>query len=465
MLLTLMWLGVGIAMFTIVAAAMRVQDDSVCAGYDINIKGAGGGGSLFTSKEQIVKLLKEAVHGDIKGERKSGFNLPGIEDLLEQSSWVYNAELYFDNKDILRVNVTERKPLARVFTADGQSFYIDEAGKQIPLSDKVSLDVPVFTGYPNNKIMKASDSSLLENMIAAASFINNDSFWVEQVSQIDIHPDGKDRWNMQMIPVVGNHRVDLGDGSEIASKFHRLYLFYDQVLKRTGFDKYKTVEVQYNGQVVGVKGSYTKLDSIQLRKNIEQLLLQSRKANDVIEVAPVVTGVRRIAADTSAEAKLVYGPPLNEDGLDTLDLMPVGEQPENNSAAVTAPPVVLPAAPPVKKADDNNAAVKKAAPERAKEKAPVHKKTEPVKKAVKHAPVHVTGTKTEHKKAGEKKAVASAKRSATKKKEEKKPPAKPATALKTHSAAAKEEHNKKTTKKPVAKPAADKKKTIKKSTN
>ncbi|AHF18057.1 hypothetical protein NIASO_19600 [Niabella soli DSM 19437] len=459
-----MWLGVGIIMFTIVAAAMRVQDDSVCAGYDINIKGAGGGGSLFTSEAQIIKLLKEAAHGDIKGERKSGFNLPGIEDLLEQSSWVYNAELYFDNKDILRVNVTERRPLARVFTAGGQSFYIDEAGKQIPLSDKVSLDVPVFTGYPNNKIMKASDSSLLENMIAAASFINNDSFWVAQVSQIDIHPDGKDRWDMQMIPVVGNHRVDLGDGSEIASKFHRLYLFYDQVLKRTGFDKYKTVEVQYNGQVVGVKGTYTKLDSIQLRKNIEQLLQQSRKANDLIEVAPAVAGVKRIEVDTAAEAKLVYGQPLNDDGLDTLDLMPVGDKSQvSASEAVAAPPVVVPAGQPLKNAEEGKEVVKKTAPKRSEEKEPVHKKTAPAKKAVKQAPARVTNTKEAHKKPAEKKVVAKSAHTTAKK-----PAVKPNATRKEHSAkpaTGKGTSNKKDVKKPVAKPAADKKKTTKKNTD
>ncbi|ULT43125.1 hypothetical protein KRR40_06350 [Niabella defluvii] len=58
--------------------------------------------------------------------------MPVIEDLLEQSSWVYNADLYFDNNNILHANVTERKPLARVFTNLGASFYIDEAAKQIP---------------------------------------------------------------------------------------------------------------------------------------------------------------------------------------------------------------------------------------------------------------------------------------------------------------------------------------------
>lgn len=452
MLLTLMWLGVGIGMFVVIAAAMRVQDDSVCAGYDIHIKGAGGGGSLFTSEAQIIKLLKEATHGNIQGQRRSSFDLSRIEDLLEQSSWVYNAELYFDNKEMLRVNVTERKPLARVFTTGGQSFYIDEAGKQIPLSDKVTLDVPVFTGYPDKKIMKAADSSLLENMIATASFINSDSFWAAQVSQIDIHGCGKDCWDLQMIPVVGNHRVDLGDGSEIASKFHRLYLFYDQVLKRTGFDKYKMVDVQYDGQVVGVKGAYTKLDSIQLRKNIEQLLQQSRQANDLIEVAHVVSGLKKIDIDTSADARELYTSPANDDGLDTLDLMAVGMKQEESLQA--APATV---------AEHGEKTIKKEEEKKIITKAPVVKNKEEKKAPVKqeaNKSAHPAADKNLHKKAADKKTVTKAGRPVVQKEGNKSVAKKPA-AIKPG------------TKKPVSKPAhttgaktTDKKKTAtKKSTH
>lgn len=309
-----MWLGVAIGMGTVITAAMRAQEAGICNGYNIRIEGFKEG-MLFTSKEQIVSLLKAATKGDIKGQRKSEFNLPVIEDLLEQSSWVYNADLYFDNNNILHANVTERKPLARVFTNLGASFYIDEAAKQIPLSDKVSLDLPVFTGYPSKKIMNAADSVLIQNVIATASFINGDPFWNAQVAQIDIHNCGADCWTMSMIPVIGNHKVDLGDGSDIASKFHRLYLFYDQVLKRTGFDKYQKIDVQYNGQVIGVKGHYSKVDSLQLRKNIESLLQQSRESNEMLEVAPSLNTALP-PMDSTGQAMEVYN--VNDESGDSL---------------------------------------------------------------------------------------------------------------------------------------------------
>ncbi len=309
-----MWLGVAIGMGTIITAAMRAQEAGVCNGYTIQIEGFKEG-MLFTSKEQIASLLKAATKGEIKGQRKAEFNLPVIEDLLEQSAWVYNADLYFDNNNVLHANVTERKPLARVFTSLGASFYIDEAAKQIPLSEKVSLDLPVFTGYPSKKIMNGADSVLVQNVIATASFINEDPFWNAQVAQIDINNCGADCWTMSMIPVVGNHKVDLGDGTDIASKFHRLYLFYDQVLKRTGFDKYQKIDVQYNGQVIGVKGHYSKVDSLQLRKNIENLLQQSRESNEMLEIAPSLNAALP-PMDSASQTMEVYN--VNEEAEDSL---------------------------------------------------------------------------------------------------------------------------------------------------
>lgn len=297
-------MGVAIGMSLLIAATFKEQKQLTCKNFQISIQEAAKG-KQFTTPNQFEDLVKIATKGNIKGQLISDFDLPVIEELLEQSPWVYNAALYFDDQDILHINIVERKPLARVFTNLGESFYIDETGRRIPLSDKVSVDVPVFTGFPEKRVWNSADSSMLQNVIATASFVSSDSFWNAQVAQININSCGADCWDMEMIPVVGNHKIDLGDGSDIASKFHRLYLFYDQVLKRTGFDKYQKIDVQYTGQVIGVKGQYTKIDSIQLRKNIEELLQQSRKSNELIEVAPSLS-VTPMTVDTSAEAKNMY---------------------------------------------------------------------------------------------------------------------------------------------------------------
>ena len=89
--------------------------------------------------------------------------------------------------------------------------------------------------------------------------------------------DADASWEFEMIPVVGNHIVKLGDGENIEQKFNRLFIFYKEVLSRTGFNKYKTIDVRYAGQVIGGKSENPKVDSVQLRKSVENMLQQIKK--------------------------------------------------------------------------------------------------------------------------------------------------------------------------------------------
>lgn len=269
-------------MLTLLLAAISSKKKGVCSDYVITLKGPGNN---FFINEQDVEEMLVSGKGAIRGRPVESFNLHAMEQLLEKNTWISKAELYFDNKDVLHVKVTEKEPVARLFTTEGASFYIDHTGKKMPLSDKLSARVPVFTGFPAKKLMSKSDSSLLGHIITTAAYIMSNPFWMSQVAQIDITPERK----FEMIPVVGNHLVKLGDGENMAAKFNRLMIFYRQVLSKTGMDKYKIIDVQYKGQVVTSKyAGDPKVDSVQLRKNVEKLLKQSiEAANDtVVRILP-----------------------------------------------------------------------------------------------------------------------------------------------------------------------------------
>jgi cell division protein FtsQ len=178
----------------------------------------------------------------------------------------------------------------------------------MPLSDKMSARVPVFTSFPDKKILSSKDSMLLSDIKVTANFIVNDPFWMSQVAQIDITPDRK----FEMIPVIGNHLVKLGNGENIDQKFMRLLIFYKEVLSKTGFDKYKVINVQYEGQVVASRYSDDpEVDSAQLRKNVDKLLQQAREAqNDTVIKTMQVTGKYSIDVD-SASAPVTDLPIIN----------------------------------------------------------------------------------------------------------------------------------------------------------
>jgi cell division protein FtsQ len=259
----------------LLVAAIGKKNHDNCRDYLINIKGPQN--DLFIDEKDVTQLLTKATRGKVKGEAIVSFNLRQLEQTLRDNVWIKNAELYFDNHDVLHVSVVEREPIARIFTEKGKSFYIDSTMRQIPLSDKMSARVPVFTNFPDKIRLSEKDSSILKDIRKTASFILNDPFWMGQVEQIDISDCGFKCWSFEMTPTIGNHVVKLGNADNIERKFHRLLVFYQQVMNKTGFNKYDVVDVQFEGQVIGSKRQRTKVDSLQMEKNIQKLLRESQQ--------------------------------------------------------------------------------------------------------------------------------------------------------------------------------------------
>src|SRR5260221_5708337 len=307
------WGLVGAGILVLLVAAVRYRNNMTCKGLTIEFGGPTTG--LVIDKKGISDLLAGNGVGKGQGRSIQSFDLRRLESVLEKNVWIKKAQLFFDNNGILRVNVLEREPAARIFTSDGNSFYIDSTGVQLPLQDKVQARLPVFTGYPAPKIhLQGRDSVLTAGLLRLSSFIRQDSFWAAQVAQVDIMADK----TFELEPEIGSHRVTFGDGNDIRPKFHRLFLFYKEVLSRTGFDKYSRIDVSYAGQVIGIKkgSDQSRYDSIQVMNNIRQLILSAQQLQqDTIRQQ----NVRSLEHNT-----------MTEQNLTNYDLLPDSSNRKNN---------------------------------------------------------------------------------------------------------------------------------------
>ena len=105
-------------------------------------------------------------------------------------------------------------------------------------------------------------------------YISTNDFWKAQIAQIDITPSG----TFELVPVIGNHIIRIGNADDLEAKMDRLFLYYKQVASKAGFDKYPILDVQYAGQVIGIKDKFaSEVDSIQLQKNIQALIDRSKQ--------------------------------------------------------------------------------------------------------------------------------------------------------------------------------------------
>jgi cell division protein FtsQ len=238
------WLLAGAGTVVLLGAAMHKKSEKFCSDVQVEITGATE--HVFVDENDVKELLKGK--GSFTGVSMTRVDLRNIEEDLEKDPWIKNAELFFDNKQVLQVRITEREPIARIFTVMGSSFYLDSSGKVLPLSEKLSARVPVFTGFPFGKKLSAPDSALLKDVITLSNYIYADSFWSAQIAQVDITGN-----EFEMVPVIGDHIIRFGDVSDMDKKFKKLFSFYKNVSTKVGFDRYETINLMYNNQVVATK--------------------------------------------------------------------------------------------------------------------------------------------------------------------------------------------------------------------
>lgn len=262
----IVWTLLGISVMVLFGAAMIKKNQKICTGIKIEIEGATQ--HMFLDEKDILELLN--LSGKIEGNAIGKINLRILEKQLEMNGWIKNAEMYFDNQQILQVKILERQPIARIFVNGGSSFYLDTAGLRLPLSDKLSARVPIFTNFPSNRTALAKpDSNLLESIIKLASFIQSDSFWMAQISQVNINSQS----NFELLPLIGDQLILLGDTVLMRNKFGHLRAFYNQALLQNGINTYEKLDLRFNNQVVAVKRGTEKaeIDSAEAKKRIQEL--------------------------------------------------------------------------------------------------------------------------------------------------------------------------------------------------
>lgn len=338
----LLWLTVGTGTTVLLVAGVRKHDAKKCKDIKIKISGIENAEEKFVDENDIRNTIKSICNENPIGKTISSFNLSKIESELEKSKWVKNAELFFDNNNILKVSLQEREPVARVFTLTGTSFYIDTALAMLPLSDKLSARLPVFTGFPSdNVVLSAADSLLLGGIKNISISIQKDSFRMAMIEQVDITPQR----TFEMIPKIGNHLIEFGYAEDIEEKFNKLQLFYKQVIVKTGWSKYSVINVEYKNQLVARrKGAEDKTaDSVRTLQIMQVIAANaSRQAEDSIQT--IIQDNNNNTADSSMIQQSIQ----REDNFESTNatnespLQPTNQQQVTNPLPLAKPVVIKP---------------------------------------------------------------------------------------------------------------------------
>lgn len=184
-------------------------------------------------------------------ERKdlNQISIKEIEKSLNSIQFVRKAQVSRDIKNNLIIDIEQDRPIARVITPSGKSTYINQDGKLIGLSKKYSARVLLISGLGAEKLMSNkywSETESGKNLLYFVNKLSNDRFWNAQITQIDIQSN----MSIIAIPQIGKERIEFGLPKDFDKKLGKLKVYYNTILSSKGWNVYKKIKLQYDGQIV-----------------------------------------------------------------------------------------------------------------------------------------------------------------------------------------------------------------------
>jgi cell division protein FtsQ len=220
-------------------------------------------------------LSRDSLFADINaagikliGCNTKDIDLDLLEKTIEENIYVRNADVYSNLKGKLTIDILQRRPMLRIINSFGETYFLDEYGRIMPLKPSHASRVIIANGYiteSKKDIEKFNcDLELLEDTVKQQNQhyklfhivkqIEKDSLFSAQITQIYINKDGA----FELVPLLGDHIILIDNPLEnLELKLENLRIFYTEGLNNVGWDRYDIVNISYDNQVV-----CTKKDSI-----------------------------------------------------------------------------------------------------------------------------------------------------------------------------------------------------------
>lgn len=196
-----------------------------------------GDNNLFISKTKVDKLLIQN-NDYIKCVSKDNLDLKALENKLSSHDMIENSEVYISINGILKIDIKQRNPYARVIS--DSSFYIDNNGTKMPLSDNYSARVLLVHGL--------NDESKIDYVFKLIKTIRDDEFLNSNVTDILISKS-----DISLRVRNCNFEVLVGDLNNLETKIKNFKAFYQKAHRDKILNNYKKVNLQFNNQIVCTK--------------------------------------------------------------------------------------------------------------------------------------------------------------------------------------------------------------------
>ena len=211
------------------------QQNQICTFVKIKIE-APEQKELIT-QEIIKNKLDKWYIGGLSGVPQNSISLLDIEKKLEAIPAIKNAEVSFDLKGELKIDILQHIPLVRIMPPKTASYYLAENLVKIPSKDVDIARVPVVNDFCSPEMIK--------KVYTLSTYVHENAFIDAITEQIFVK-----KGDLIIIPKINNQKVVIGDTTNISEKFEKLIDFYVDGLNHIGWDKYQIINLKYKNQIV-----------------------------------------------------------------------------------------------------------------------------------------------------------------------------------------------------------------------
>ena len=200
------------------------------------------------------------------------------------------------------------------------------------------IRLPIFTGFPSDQEkLSKPDSILLSDILRFSLIIKQDSFFLAQIAQININPNG----DFEMIPALGDHTVLFGTVENMEDKLNRLYTFYKKVWPSTGINAYQVLDLRFDHQLLALKKGMQPIEYPPgALPDLQPLnMLDSVTVIDTVQTKVVnAINIPKTKVDSMVNTKLKTTPALNQTPTSSKKEIPKVVKKVNNKPNIKSKP-------------------------------------------------------------------------------------------------------------------------------
>lgn len=241
------WTAMLLLTAVLVISAIEYKQTSTIKTVDIAIEPLGD--STLLIQQGDVMLSLDRSFGYRFDERPiKEVNVERIERILEEEPFIKEADVYINAANVIKIYITQRKPILRVIDKNGLNYYLDEEGYKMPLSKHFTTRTLVATGNipPHVPDFLEREKHVLKDLFVLTKAILKDDFWSTMIEQVYVSNSG----DFVFVPMMGEQRIIFGKLDRTEEKFKNLRAFYDRAIPVYGWKKYQRINLKFKGQVI-----------------------------------------------------------------------------------------------------------------------------------------------------------------------------------------------------------------------